>query len=315
MRKWLVLMLTLCICFSMIGCGAVSKPESDAPSIGSNAADNTLPAAVDGTYNGRKITMRYDVVTDFEWLLDMSLITFYNGYARFYVYEDNATSSSNKYTYMDVTGTRITQNVYQEASHFDENGIAVAAKETTEDIRDAKWVFIDTQGKEIGPATFGDYEERNNAFQRDVYDNFKNNYNLRAITKRETIDGSIEGQNALVDEAGKVFATFPEEFNTVKMVAEDLVVAGSFPDNSYYLYNTKGKRLSDTAFEKVGTFYNGVAPFLQDGKMGVVAETGEIVIAATYSVDYSGVLDLTYYENRVVIGYNDRIAIITITEK
>ncbi|MBQ4130829.1 MAG: WG repeat-containing protein [Clostridia bacterium] len=272
-----------------------------------------------GTYQGQNISLQYDVITDFSWSQDMSPIVFYNGYANFY-YEAAAdgdqTSQANSagFTCMDITGNRTINTVYPQLSPFDEDGIAVAAKNTTSNIEDIEWVFVDAKGTERGLATEADFENRNDAFDRDVYNTFRKPDNLNAITKGEEFNGNTSSQNALIDTAGRIVVSFPEEFNSVTFISENLVAAGVYPEY-YYLYNTSGTRLHDTAFEKIGSFYNGLAPFLQDGKLGLLSAAGEIVIPATYATEINPALRWAFYEDRMVVEHEGRIAILTITRK
>lgn len=274
------------------------------------------PAPVTGTYQGQNITLQQDVITDFVWPQDMASIAFYNGYACFY-YEGTADKSQAEpagFTCMDTAGNRITSTVYAQLSPFDEEGIAVAAKNGTSNREDIEWVFVDTEGTERGLATEADFENRSDAFNRAVYDNVNNPDDLHAITKGEEFNGSAYSQNALIDAAGRVMVSFPEEFNSVTLLSENLVAAGVYP-SYYYLYDTSGTRLHDTAFEKLGTFYNGLAPFLQDGKLGLLSASGEIVIPATYTTEINPALRWAFHEDRMVVEHEGRIAILTVTRK
>ena len=71
---------------------------------------------------------------------------------------------------------------------------------------------------------------------------------------------------------------------TASVVSKDLVICSfgtpgvGLPIGDYFqLYDTQGNCLNQTQFERIGLFEDGLAPFLLEGKLGIIDENGTIV--------------------------------------
>lgn len=67
------------------------------------------------------------------------------------------------------------------------------------------------------------------------------------------------------------------------------------------------------AFDRIGTFYKGLASFLQKGKLGFVGADGSIVIPASYPVDTTFYDGFVFNEDLLVLNVGQRVGIVRIT--
>ncbi len=148
MKKWLCLVLGICMLLAMTGCEGKSDVLSST-----------------GEYNGQKITMSYKV-TDVNYPEDMRSIEMQQGYAVFYdrTFWDPA-SDTNPYpgdtwNLLDRDGNRLLNQPYMYLTSFNNEGVTVAQK------MDGSYVQLDIRLKET-PIT----EQQYTAFQLDGKNN------------------------------------------------------------------------------------------------------------------------------------------------
>ena len=279
-----------------------SQPSSDssvsstaAPSSATTSADPTsrpdvepfvIPDPVTGTYNGKTITMQYAAVTYYIWPMDnLRPYAFINGYAPFYVYEwKDGEERLIGGTYMDKTGRILCDPVYKDVYPFNEQGIGLAQKE------DGGWVYIDTNG------TATDTDD----------------YPVDGVGAPGWFDPKIDGENAEINLDGCINATIYEKKVIVADFMENAHSARPYGDYSQ-LFDSKDVLLNETKFERIGNFYNGLAPVILNNKLGIVDSEGNIVIEPSYPSGINPISDMFYLsEDLILMNTQGHIGIIEI---
>ena len=263
-----------------------SVSSTAAPSSATTSADPTsrpdgepfvIPDPVTGTYNGKTITMQYAAVSDCVWTNDnLKPYAFFNGYLPFFYYGTAQAPSSVPLgaAYMDKSGKMICEPIYIETYPFNSNGYALAQK------NDESWVYVDTHGVE----STADPEART------IWPNID-------LTNKQPVIMPAGCSNAFM--------------------YDDEVVVACFGDNQYgdysQLFDTNGNLLVETEFERIGNFYQGLAPFIMNGKLGIIDSNGNIVIPAVFSKSFNTLSDpLFINEDLIVLNTNGYIGIIEI---
>ena len=272
-----------------------------------------VPDPVTGIYNGQTITLRYKAITDYLWAGDMSPAGFYNGMAIFFYmgtvghnYYDYS-APTNTFAYMDPSGHVINDRLYHTALHFNEDGKALAQRAS-----DSTWVFLDKAGKETECSAEAVEDEKLN-FPSPPSPQDKEGFidGLKAVHQEDS-----EQKNIIVNQKGETVAVLPNEYADVYIWTKDFVLAmfGNGEWGEYIqLYNTSGKLLNETKFDRIGKFYNGLAPFLIDGKLGILDDKGQIVIPASFEVDNTTHDNLNLREDLILVNKENRICILEIT--
>ena len=270
-----------------------SQPSSDsvvsstaAPSSATTSADPTsrpdvepfvIPDPVTGTYNGKTITMQYAAVSDCVWTNDnLRPYAFFNGYLPFHYYgTESPLDDLIGATYMDKNGKMICDPIYNFVYPFNADGIAVAQKEN------GSWVYLDITGIEK-PAEEKDIEAWS---QIDIQ------YDVPSVKPKDCL-------SAYVYENKVVVACFGNERKR-------------YGDYSQ-LFDTNGNLIIETKFERIGNFYQGLAPIVLDGKLGIIDSKGNIVIQPSYKGVYALSDPLFINEDLIVMNSGGKIGIIEI---
>ncbi len=131
----------------------------------------TLPPLT-ATWNGKTVTVKYDVIADIAYPDDMGYIYFCNGYAIFYDYGDDPdnwaiSEEGDVWGCMDTSGNRVFSLVCDGITNFDEYGVAVAAFHTS-DAGETEYYFINTKGEKVGTATKEDFNTWRSQYEIDV---------------------------------------------------------------------------------------------------------------------------------------------------
>lgn len=79
------------------------------------------------------------------------------------------------------------------------------------------------------------------------------------------------------------------------------------------LFDSKGVLLNETKFERIGNFYNGLAPVILNNKLGIVDSEGNIVIEPSYPSGINPISDMFYLsEDLILMNTQGHIGIIEI---
>lgn len=141
-------------------------------------------------YDDKVITIEYDKMTNIDgYSLNASDCYFINGYARFFDYGDVYAPIDgsefgycrNNFNYIDTDGNRLFDEGFSEATHFDENGIAVVQK------HDDSYVFVNSNSEEIGSATSDDYTEWESKLQKYCPTKVSKDYKLTELYTEDSI--------------------------------------------------------------------------------------------------------------------------------
>lgn len=292
-NKLLALGLALVLLLSLTACGATdivgnSQPTTQGESsadAGEPSTENAPPTTATGTYNGKTVTLTLDIVTEIPYTSSGFLPTkFLNGYAP-YSEEDQAVSYSN---YIDRSGKRLLDSGYADVTHFSADGIAVVKKANGE------WVKIDTTGQELAAATD---EERISWQHLGVYSNY--------VCENGThIDYS---KNALVDKQSNILHAFNEDEQFNRLISENAMAVGLI--GNLRLCNLSGETISQITFTNLSNCVNGVFGFVADGKLGIMADNGQVIIEPTFPVDVQFKDILYFSDNCFVLNQADKVAI------
>ena len=286
--------------------------EGSTVSVPSSGTSVELPAPVTGTYDGKTVTMRYVAITDYIWPVDnLRPVIFANGYAPFYYYgkvpeEENLVGGS----YLDKTGRMICEPLYKLVSRFDKNGRALAQRKS-----DGVWVYLNTDGKEIGVC---DDHDREWYLFNDVDDTEKTDEE-GFVDGRKAVEQS-EGKFVIVDKEGTVVANLPDGLMEASVKSKNLVVckfgkqSEDGPFGKYMMiYDTAGKPLNEIKIQKISPFVGGLAPFVSDGKLGLLGIDGTIIIPPTYPVNVHSYDVFELHENLLLLNTGGRISIVEIS--
>ncbi|MBQ4064621.1 MAG: WG repeat-containing protein, partial [Clostridia bacterium] len=136
------------------------------------AVPPTALAPLTATWNGKTVTVKYDVITHIAYPDDMGYIYFCNGYAIFFDYgedPDNLAFSEEGEVWgcIDRNGNCLFSFICDGITNFDENGVAVAAFHTS-DASETEYYFINTKGEKTGIATKEDFNTWWSQYEIDV---------------------------------------------------------------------------------------------------------------------------------------------------
>lgn len=290
---------------STTGTSTISTTTTASPAV-------EIPEPVTGTYNGQTVTMKYVTVTNYIWPMDnLRPYAFINGYVPFYYYkiisdEEILVGGS----YLDKKGNMLCDPIYKTVFPFNAEGRALAQR-----MEDNVWVYIDTTGMEVGESK--DPEGEQNIFGK-LGDVKETNMDSNGFVNGLKVAEQGKGIYVIVNENDKVVTTLPSGLQNASLVSENMIICtfggeSDGPLGEYTkVYDTNGNPLNDMQFERIGAFNNGLAPFLIDGKLGVMDDKGNIIIPATYSVNVHFYDRFFVHDNLLLINTDGKISIIEI---
>ena len=330
-------LLSLAAVVALGGCnaGGVSSSggvSSTVPSVTATTAATTapsldLPDPVTGTYNGNAVTMRYTAMTDLN--IDIAYCQpFQSGFA--IVMNDPETGITPEYAYIDEDGNVLGNTWYQYADPFDEDGRALVKQS------DNSWTWIDktgtivAQAPEREPSSHLDmsmYYEENGLWGLQEADGTRltepvfvnvEGFSSKASLAYATMEDHGEYKNVMIDRTGKVCMTLPEGCNKAYDFSNDLVMClfideKDFSNTRYQLYKKSGTPLNERRFKAIGNFVDGLAPVMEDGKLGLMDEAGQMVIEPSLPLDDHYQVNLQWGENRIVVARDGKLAIVEVT--
>ena len=265
--------------------GVESKETSSAT--GTSTATTASPAVeipepVTGTYNGQTITMKYRLVTDYVWTVDnLKPYAFVNGYLPFAYY---GTQSSFEnfvgFTFMDREGQLLTEPIYVKLYPFNSEGIALAQK------KEGTWVYIDKKG---------------NATETD-------DYPADSTTVQNWPSPNFSGEESMEQPDGSIGSRMYDN----QVIVADYGSYHQYGADYSQLFDLKGNLLNETKFERIGNFYQDIAPVMIDQKLGLVDSKGEVLIEPTLSISLSHSDPLFINEDLIVAKIQGKVGIIEI---
>ncbi|MBQ8683072.1 MAG: hypothetical protein IJ518_00975 [Clostridia bacterium] len=292
-RSWLArLALVPALALVLTGCRGEDKP--DAPS---GSSEPTVTTAT-GTYAGQNVTL--SLVKETDYPTDQDGLYFHNGYVVFLNISerDDIDGLENNYTCLDAGANHIFTVASTDILHIGDNNCTYV---TTED---GSYRRVNLNGD----MTEVDEEEYMNAVSA-MYETLTWEQTLYGTFQQVTSD-SGKPCYRLTQVDGTPAGDFPTDEGQPTLLNEKLVTTCT-EDGKHYLYGYDGKRIYEESFENIGTFYNGLAPFWQNGKLGLLGEDGSVVIPATvHSPIYS--ISTVYFNEDMLAVVNSETSHVSI---
>lgn len=197
------------------------------------------------------------------------------------------------YGISDAKGNELVPTEYKDAQPFSEDGFALVQK------TDGEWIYIDEDGqtRKVPDKEYTDLgmfsEERASASKEGKYGYLDEDMepvgefvwdDLTGISNG-TGAGLTDGKWTLVDDDGEaksddLYDDVIIDENGFCSVQKRIFVSD---DGTYYIINTRGKRIGNLDFENARAFTeDGYAAVCVDGKWGFVDKDGELVIDCSY---------------------------------
>lgn len=302
MKKFALLVAVMCL-LAFPACEQVGTTSSDGLT-SSVATENSMTS---GTYKGQKITLSCITVTDRVYYGDVNTFSyFWNGYMVFF---DNGTDSDsfdygNRWSCMDSTGRIMFTKACEYMLPFDENGCSYIMREKDFVYSYAK---IDLSGNE-SPVTQEEYKRAKEKIT-EIYNQLPWENETKYGTFKEITDEDGTICYMAVRNDGRECGIFYNDREDLRWWAEDIVLVGS-PVLPMHIYNTDGEKIMEQSVDKIGNFYNGIAPFWQDHKMGLIGDDGKIIIPATVESETTVTIESPCLEDKIVIEYDGKIAVL-----
>ncbi len=231
------------------------------------------PAPVSAPWNGKTVTIAYDVVSGSVFPDDMRVMHFHHGYAVIYDYGTDPENwmfyeEGDSWNYLDTEGNRLLSKQYTELTDFHEDGLAVGRLPGDEE----QYVFLNTKGEEVGPATYDDFNTYWDYGERD----------------------RISNKHPEPEEIGLRYNPDFDEY------------ACDGIQSSYYLLGSLG-------IKNYSNIWNGLVLFTAETGIGVMDTEGNVILTTEYQTEVHAYDTLHFYEDRFVTDWQDYIAIITVT--
>ena len=129
----------------------------------------------------------------------------------------------------------------------------------------------------------------------------------------------VKGRYRVLDSTGAVIATLPKAVTTAERAGGGAIIATAVDPETgretASLYSAAGRRLTKQPLQRIGGFEAGLAPFLQDGRLGLLAETGKIVSPATWPVGVEPEDHFLLFEGLLAVNTGGYISIIRVEQK
>ncbi len=274
MKRFLCLVLGLCMLLAMTGCG-------------SNAS-----ILATGQYNGQRITVNSHVYTD------VTPVGVYGFTQNCIVVLDQ-----EGFFPVNVEGKRLGRDTYAMLHSYGEDGRALAQA------LNGEWVWLDTTGAVMEPADAPqapvtastqkyDSSETTGVVGDDgswlfgVKDKTTGDYLTAPIftwisSVSESLNYAVlaEGthRNVMISPQGEVVLTLPDDCTSAFQRDEHIICV--FENGTYRLADTKGKLLNETAFTSISPFSDGLAVITNGERLGLLAADGAIVIEPQINIE------------------------------
>ncbi len=275
MKKLMAVVLALCACVSLCMCSSLAD---DSESLGWGYIDR----------NGNVV-----IEPQFDYAYPFTA-----GRAKIFAgsLDDNGYPDEGLYGYIDETGKIVIPEIYQKASDFSENGLAVVCQ-------NEKYGVIDTNGNTVIDFSY-DYIE---AFNNNTFDAFNGTlsggypesgtYHVLREDGTEIFSGDsnaikgIFGYNwyykvvkngkwALISLAGDQLTDYAYDY----LCRETETIIGFERDGYYGYMDLSGNVLISAIYDWIGPFTDGKAIVEKNGKYYLIDESGTTLVA--YKADY-----------------------------
>lgn len=289
MKKWMSLVLAAMLLFSLAGCG---KPKLQI------ITQTTIP--VNPMYLGNVC----------------------QGYACVVHLDDQRSS----FVYIDTAGNQLSENTYDFASDFEENGKALVCKQN-------KYFYINTDGTVLSEASVSDFtgSDYSMFYERDEKKGLKDENN-QPIT--EPIFVFVEGFSTKnLNEY--VLAEYEKDGGFASCLINRQGQQISLPYNCSSAYvqgdyihctltedgkkretvlNMNGKDILQKTYDLVKICDKNYFAIIQDGKLGLLNSNGAEVVPPSISCDYSPDMNIGYGEGYLTISINGCLAFVQLQE-
>ena len=294
MKQLLSTLLAITLLFGCTGC------RTDLP--------NTSLA---GMYRNEQITTKYIAVTDREWPEGISEIWYHNNYAIIYdigTAEKPYADYQNRYSCMDASGKILFTKVCDEMLHINQDGTMymMVGSATTEPY----YAKLDLMGNET-PCTREEYDQAKKQINNAVHQYLPWENTTLYGHFEETVQQDGTTCRTAVRNNGTPCGTFEQPSSELQWWAPNLIVVGKVGE-SKTLYDPSGKQLPVEPLDNIGNFYNGIAPFWRDGKLGLLGDDGTVIIPATLKTANTTPNYIIALENKIVIEHAGKIAVLEI---
>ncbi len=278
----------------------------------------------------KTVTLDYTVKTDIRYSDDMSPQPFENGYAKIYYFgtvdkDYESDFAGNHFNYIDAKENLVLDSHYHEISDFTKDGVAVAEEryflnpELEDDLQinhyliNAKENFTKT---EIDQNT---YKTKFTEFALDDEDPIPPGGDKEVKILPIEVDDKTHYRYCVLDQNDEVLQILAQKDmnGSIRFLTDDLIVCGfgngNFGWGDYFqLFHINGTQVRDENFDQIGDFDNQYAPFVLNGKLGLLNTSGEIVVEPCIAVNSMRSLNLK--ENKIIINDTRHIGIVEVKE-
>ncbi len=294
MKKLLSILLAIVLLCGCTGCRT--------------AVPNT---SLTGIYQNDQITVKYIAVTDRVWPEGISETWYYNNYAIIYdagTAEKPYTDYQNRYSCMDASGKILFTKTCDEMLPINKNGTTYI--NITSATAEAYYAKVDLMGNET-PCTREEYDQAKKQINDAVHQYLPWENTTLYGHFEETVQQDGTTYRTAVRNNGTQCGTFEQPASELQWWAPNLIVVGKAGE-SKTLYDAFGKQLSVEPLDNIGNFYNGIAPFWKDGKLGLLGDDGTVIIPATLETTNATHNYSIALEDKIVIEHAGKIAVLEI---
>ena len=303
------ILLCLLLLFSFAGCNENTPPLKPAP---------------------KTVTLDYTVKTDIRYSNDMSPQPFENGYAKIFYFgtvdKDYENSYAwNSFNYMDAKGNLVLDTHYHEISDFTKDGLAVAEEryyldpELENDWQMKHYLINAKENFKKTEIDQNTYKTKFTEFALDDEDPIPLGGDKKVKILPIEVDDKTHYQYCVLNEKDEVLQVLAQKDmnGSIRFLTDDLIVCGfgqnGLLDDYYQLFHVNGTQIRDEKFGQIADFNNGYAPFILNGKLGLLNTAGEMVVEPCIAVD-SMLRTLALSENKIIINDNYHVGIVEVKE-
>ncbi len=228
----------------------------------------------------------------------------------------------DKWGLINKKGTWILEPKYAQIGYTtgDENEIQVSFADGIAPVKDisGKWGYIDKAGREIIPPMFDAAYSSKNGFAAFVKDHKMGLATIKGVVLKPSYDNigefdksdiawfSLNNMTGLLNSAMKVVLE-AAPYNVINAISPD----GYYTickDNKWGAVNKTGRFIINPQYDRMGSFYNGLAYILIKGKIGYINSKNNRVIPAEFNTT-SG-LDSDFTFGNAIVVQNGKYGII-----